>query len=228
MERFCGKCGAQLHKQTGLCPVCDGAPENKEKPMDITPPERPVPPVGQKRTARFCGRCGGPTNPQTGYCPVCGIASRYAAEEDVIRTPPEFVDKTPPDLTGGKPPKKKRRAGLWIVLGVVVLLVVAAVAVGMLEHFRIVSIPAVRKLEESMGITPYAAEAIYDDDGVLQGYEVRKDNDDYLRYDAKGALEYYELNERNADGQLQPRNARLRPEKRKERVREKRRVLEHK
>ena len=81
---------------------------------------------------------------------------------------------------------KKRHTALWIVLGAVAALLIAAAVVGVLEHFRIVNIPVVRKLEERMGIRPYAEE-IYDENGVLQGYEARKDNGDYTyEYDAKG------------------------------------------
>ena len=81
---------------------------------------------------------------------------------------------------------KKRHTALWIVLGAVAALLIAAAVVGVLEHFRIVNIPVVRKLEERMGIRPYAEE-IYDENGVLQGYEARKDNGDYTyEYDARG------------------------------------------
>lgn len=189
MTKFCKKCGNLLDPQTGFCPVCGSAPVSGGILRDV-PLEQPAPYVWKKRTARFCSRCGGSTDPQTGYCPVCGVMSQY--------TPPQTAQPAPQ-----LPPQEKKRshAVLWIVTLAAVLLAAAAV-VGVLEHFRIVNIPAVRKLEERMGIQPYAADAIYDDDGALLGYEVYKDNGDYVHYDASGALDFYSIGKYDADGQL--------------------------
>lgn len=177
MAKFCSRCSA---------PVSGGI-------LRDVPLEQPAPYAHQKRTARFCSRCGSATDPQTGFCPVCGATSRY--------TPQQQPGQQPLPQTPGQPlpPQKKKcgHAALWVVTTAAVLLAAAAI-VGVLEHFRIVNIPAVRKLEERMGIHPYAAEAIYDDDGALLGYEVYKDNGDYFYYDAEGALEYCYIYKYNA------------------------------
>ena len=129
--------------------------------------------------ANFCDKCGAALNQQTGQRPVCGAV--YAPPIQPKPVHPPVREDVPPVV---KP--KKRHTALWIVLGAVAALLIAAAVVGVLEHFRIVNIPVVRKLEERMGIRPYAEE-IYDENGVLQGYEARKDNGDYTyEYDARG------------------------------------------
>ena len=148
MAKFCGKCGAERNKQTGLCPVCDSAPVREEKP-EVS---QKVAPVASQRRSKFCGKCGSPTNPQTGFCTVCGAVTRY--------TPPEEPEnwETPPNTE--KPPKKKQRhTALWIVLAAVAVLLAAVAAVGVLVRFGAVDIPAVAKLEERLGLAPRAAGA---------------------------------------------------------------------
>ena len=185
MANFCDKCGAELDERTGLCPVCAGAPVSGGILRDV-PLEQPAPYVWKKRTARFCSRCGGPVDPQTGFCPACGVTSGYTPTpaEQPAPPPPQSEEKQPPQIeeqqtkqqTSGRqiPPqqskeKKRGHAALWVVTIVSVLLAVAAV-VGVLEHFQLVYIPAVEMLEERMGISPYE-KAIYDENGVLQGYK---------------------------------------------------------
>ena len=148
MAKFCGKCGAQLNKQTGLCPVCGSAPVNEERPEA----SRKVAPVASQRRSKFCGKCGSPTNPQTGFCTVCGAVTRY--------TPPEDPGKweTPPN-TEEHPEKKQRRTALWVVLAAAAVLLAAAAAVGVLVRFGVVDIPAVAKLEERLGMMPRTADA---------------------------------------------------------------------
>ena len=131
--------------------------------------------------ANFCDKCGAELDERTGLCPVCGGAPVRG------ETPAEGSKNGGTSGSAEKHTKgKKRHTALWIVLGAVAALLIAAAVVGVLEHFRIVNIPVVRKLEERMGIRPYAEE-IYDENGVLQGYEARKDNGDYTyEYDARG------------------------------------------
>ena len=97
MAKFCGKCGAALNKQTGLCPVCGSAsltPKapvqpvqpvrsvQPEKPAQTLKPMRPAQPVGAvgAKKMKFCGKCGGSIDPETGRCSRCGVAKSAAPE----------------------------------------------------------------------------------------------------------------------------------------------------
>ena len=151
MAKFCGTCGAALNKQTGLCPVCGGAPVRGETPAEDAASRKAAPAASQRRS-KFCGRCGSPTNPQTGFCPVCGAVTRY--------TPPEGSKNGGTSGSAEKHTKgKKRHTALWIVLAVAAVLLAAAAVLGVLVHFGVVDIPAVAQLEERLGLTPRAADA---------------------------------------------------------------------
>ena len=201
MAKFCGKCGAQLNKQTGLCPICGSAPVNEEKPEA----SRKVAPVASQRRSKFCGKCGSPTNPQTGFCTVCGAVTRY--------TPPEDPGKweTPPN-TEEHPKEKPRRTALWVVLAATAVLLAAVAAVGVLVRFGVVDIPVVAKLEERLGLAPRAAgadspdgtaDASGDADGTADSppEEIRRE----VRmncYDANDVLQWYHIYTYDENGGL--------------------------
>ena len=190
MAKFCGKCGAERNKQTGLCPVCDSAPAREEKP-EVS---QKVAPVASQRRSKFCGKCGSPTNPQTGFCTVCGAVTRY--------TPPEESENWEIPSNTEKPPKEKQcHTALWIVLAAVAVLLAAVAAVGVLVRFGVVDIPVMAKLEERLGLAPRAAgadspdgtvDASGDADGTAdsQPEEIRRE----VRrncYDTNDVLQWY-------------------------------------
>ena len=208
MAKFCGTCGAALNKQTGLCPVCGGAPVRGETPAEDAASRKAAPAASQRRS-KFCGRCGSPTNPQTGFCPVCGAVTRY--------TPPEGSKNGGTSGSAEKHTKgKKRHTALWIVLAVAAVLLAAAAVLGVLVHLGVVDIPVVAQLEERLGLTPRAKvekshqvvrEEMHGEDGEVLSYSTYEYDDagrkvKRLIYDENGALSVYDVYGYNSKGQL--------------------------
>lgn len=65
MAKFCGKCGAELDKEVGLCPICDS-----EQLSSV------------KSTFKFCTVCGCVMDQTTGTCPNCSKAEDAAAAQE--------------------------------------------------------------------------------------------------------------------------------------------------
>ena len=109
-------------------------------------------------TTRYCGRCGSPLAPGAAFCGRCGTPAplQVAAAQPFYRYPP-----APP--TAYARPRQQKITPLWIAGGLVVLLLVVAVAVGgfAVSQYNHATRPTCTQACAPKIVTPLAEEASF-------------------------------------------------------------------
>ena len=166
MAKFCGKCGAKLDERTGLCPNCDAADViidavRKRAGEEVhTPADQPTAQT-KSQTARYCFRCGALLDHQS-RCRFCG----WTADEMAPEPPQAGSSQTYPPYnaqqSGEQPfreeaPEREDRGTRVLVRLICIaaaLIVLLAVAVGVLVYLDVMDIPVVSEFYQTIGLKP--------------------------------------------------------------------------
>lgn len=166
MAKFCGKCGARLNEQTGRCPNCDAADAIINAVQTRVGEDIPIPaaqPMTQikRQTGRYCCRCGTPLDSQ-GWCRSCGWTAGGAAQKSPVtgniqQHSPHNVQRIEEQPFRKEAPEREdhgTRVLVRLICVVAALIVLLAVAVGVLVYFDVMDIPAVSEFYHTIGLKP--------------------------------------------------------------------------